>query len=503
MKEQHVFAVDLGASGGKCFIGRFKDHTFSMHEINRFSHDGISFFSRDDSGKVTERCYWNDTLLYENIVNGLYRCRREVSKRIEGIGIDTWGTDGGFVNPEGELAGKIYCYRDHRLDGMIEEVKRLIDPARIYEITGIHFQPFNVSNQLLWFMRNRRHTLQPGSLYLPMPAVFGFYLGGVRRIDSTWASVTQLMDCRTSDWSREVLDLLGIPYEILPEIVSPGSMAGALDGDLANRIGLNPAPIIAVGSHDTASAYSAAPVQDTNEALIISSGTWSLIGKLIPEPITSSVAMKYNLSNEGGIGNIRFLKNSMGLWIVQELRRGWEKADGKKMSWDTIVSLVTRSKPFTAFIDPDDSRFFNPPDMESEIAAYLRRTGQVPFTDRGSLLRIVYESLAMKYRAVSEQISEACGLPFRVVHIIGGGSKNELLNQFTADATGLPVLAGPQEITACGNIMVQAKALGIIPTLDDSHALIHEAFDIKKYAPLSSSGWETRYKDFKRIMTGL
>jgi rhamnulokinase len=502
MSEQHIFAVDLGASGGKCFVGTFKGGVFSMYEINRFSHDGVSFFSQDKTGKVAERCYWNDTLLYDNIIKGLYRFRREISNRVDGIGIDTWGTDGGFVTPDGDMAGKIYCYRDHRLDGMMEEVKKQINPARVYEITGVHFQPFNVSNQLLWFVRNRRHTLQPGYQYLPMPTVFGFYLGGVKKIDSTWASVTQLMDCRTSDWSRDLLDRLGIPHEIMPEIVEPGFTLGSLESALADRIGLNQSPIFAVASHDTASAYAAAPIQDTGEALIISSGTWSLVGKLIPEPITSAAAMNYNLSNEGGIGNIRFLKNCMGLWIVQELRRGWEKADGRAMEWEKIVSLVTRAKPFAAFIDPDAPCFFNPADMEAEIALYLQRTGQGRFTDRGILLRIVYESLAMKYRTVSEQISEACGAPFRVVHIIGGGCKNELLNQFTADATGLPVLAGPDEATACGNIMVQAKAAGIISALADSHALIHETFSIKKYEPLNSSEWKKRYDEFTRILTG-
>ncbi|MBN2323036.1 MAG: rhamnulokinase [Spirochaetes bacterium] len=501
MSEQHIFAVDLGASGGKCFVGTFKGGDFSMYEINRFSHDGVSFFSRDRTKTVAERCYWNDTLLYDNIIKGLHRFRREISDRVDGIGIDTWGTDGGFVTPDGDMAGKIYCYRDHRLDGMMDEVKRRIDPAHIYEITGIHFQPFNVSNQLLWFIQNRRHTLQPGSLYLPMPTVFGFYLGGVEKIDSTWASVTQLMDCRTSDWSEDILKRLGIPHEIMPEIVAPGFILGTLEDLLADRIGLNRAPIIAVASHDTASAYAAAPIRDTKEALIISSGTWSLVGKLIPKPITSASAMKYNLSNEGGIENIRFLKNCMGLWIVQELRRGWEKADGMEMGWEKIVSLVTRAKPFSAFIDPDAPCFFNPPDMEAEISQYLLRTGQQRFTDRGTLLRIVYESLAMKYRTVLEEISDACGAPFGVVHIIGGGCKNELLNQFTADATGLPVFAGPDEATACGNIMVQAKAVGIIPSLVNSHSLILDTFSIKKYEPLNSPQWNKRYGEFTGILT--
>ena len=497
MDIRRVFAIDLGASGGKCFVGTFDEGSFSLEEIHRFTHEGVSFYVEDSAGNVTERTYWDDIFLYNNIVRGLLRFRQEVSNRIDSIGVDTWGTDGSFVTPDGDITGRIYCYRDHRLDGMIAAVKKRIDPERLFEITGIHFQPFNISNQLLWFMSNRRHTLIPGSTFLPMPAIFNFYLGGSKTVDSTWASVTQLMDCHTKEWSREVLDRLEIPYEIMPKIVKPGTVVGSLLAELAESLGIQRAPIIAVGAHDTASAYAGAPIENYDEALIISSGTWSLVGKLIPEPVITDLAMRYNFSNEGGIGNIRFLKNCMGIWIIQELRRKWQKEDGRALPWKDIVTLVKRAEPFTAFIDPDDPGFYNPADMEKAILHFLKRNGQAVPNDRGTLVRIVLESLAMKYRMVSEQLTEACGRESSVVHIIGGGSKNELLNQFTADSLGLPVLAGPDEATACGNVMAQAIALKIIPGIEHAAPLIGNTFSIKSYKPSDRSKWERVYQDCK------
>ena len=498
MKKSRVVAVDLGASAGRCFAGSFDGGSFSIEEIHRFSHEGVAFYAEDSTGSVTERTYWDDTYLYNNILKGLRRFRHEMSDRIDGIGIDTWGSDGGFVTPDGDIIGKVYCYRDHRLDGMIDAVKRRIDPVRIYEITGIHFQPFNISNQLLWFMLNRRHMLPPGCIFLPMPTIFNFYLGGIKTVDSTWASITQLMDCHTKQWSREVLDRLDVPFEIMPRIVEPGTIVGSLREQITRSLDINDAPIIAVGAHDTASAYAAAPVHDPGEALIISSGTWSLIGKLIPEPITSSLAMKHNFSNEGGIGNIRFLKNCMGAWIAQEVRRKWQKEDGRDLPWGELTTLARRAEPFTAFIEPDDPGFYNPSDMENTIFDFLKRTGQPVPKDRGTLLRIIYESLAMKYRMVSEQITAACGKASSVVHIIGGGCKNVLLNQYTSNSTGLPVFAGPDEATACGNLMVQAKGLGIIRSLSEAVPLISEACSIKEYGPENPEQWQREYGRFKK-----
>jgi sugar (pentulose or hexulose) kinase len=492
-------AVDLGASGGKCFVGTFDKSGFSMQEVHRFPHEGVNFHLPDSTGAITERAHWDDTHLYRNIVIGLETCRRDGTPALDGIGIDTWGADGQFFSADSEMLAKIYCYRDHRLDTMIEQVKARIAAKRVYEITGIHFQPFNISNQLLWWMQNRKDLLRPGCFFLPIPSVFYFYLGGVKAVDSSWASVTQLMDAQHKCWSPEILAALDIPVEVLPAIVAPGSIVGKMSAPLAKAIGMNEVPLIAVGGHDTASAYAAAPVDNTDDALIISSGTWSLVGKLLPQPITNETAMAANVSNEGGIGNVRFLKNCMGLWLIQELRRGWRAADGKELSWGEIGQLTDEAKPFTAFVDPDDPSFYNPPNMEKAIADFCKKTGQTVPSDRGTFLRVAVESLALKYRMVNEQICAACGKPSKVLHIVGGGSKNATLNQFAANATGLPVLAGPEEATAVGNLMVQAMATGVIRSLHDALPIIRKAFPIGDYKPRDTEKWTTAYARFRQI----
>jgi rhamnulokinase len=495
-----VIAMDLGASGGKCFAGLFDDNGFTLREIHRFSHEAITMHVADRTGTVEERAYWDDLLIYRNLVEGLRAYRRDIGASVDTVGIDTWGADGVLVNEDGVTLGPMYCYRDHRLDGMIDQVKARMDPSRIYEITGIHFQPFNVSNQLLWLVQNRPSLIRPGVRYLPVPTLFSYYLGGVTVVDSSWASITQLMDARTRKWSREILRGLGIPSRIMPKIVAPGTIAGELRPALAESVGLNPAKIVAVGSHDTASAFAAAPVARTNKALIISSGTWSLIGKLIRAPLTGPEALAANLSNEGGIGNVRFLKNCMGTWLVQELRRAWRAEDGREMDWEECNRLTEAGRPFAALIDPDDAGFYNPPNMETAIMDFCRRTRQEPPRDRGTLLRTVYESLALKYRVVAEQISAVSGTPNTVVHIVGGGSRNVFLNQLTANACGMKVVAGPEEATAVGNAVVQAMALGIFRKPPEAKAMIRQAFPIKEYQPRDRDTWEKALERYRAIV---
>jgi rhamnulokinase len=500
MAEKKLFAVDLGASGGKCFVGFFGDKKFRMEEIHRFAHGGVPFFLADGSGEVTERTYWDDTCIYQNIVTGLQKARRAFGRKLDGIGIDTWGADGHFVTKDGDVLGKVYCYRDHRLDKMCDEVKARMDADKVYAITGNHFQPFNQSNQMLWYATRRPELLKLAKVYLPIPALFYYYLGGCTAVDSTFASVTQMMDAKKRKWSKEMLAALGIPESLMPEIVPPGTKIGKLQARLAKLCGLNAVDLIAVGSHDTASAFAAAPVKDTKKALIISSGTWSLVGKLIPKPITTPGAMKLGLSNEGGIGNTRFLRNCMGTWLVQELLRIWEIEDGKRMSWQEVDELTPAAKPFTAFIDPDDARFYNPDNMEKAIHEFIAETKQAELKDRGAVLRCVYESLALKYRFVNETINHVTGTDTEAVHIVGGGSNNAMLDQFTANSVGVPVLAGPTEATAVGNLMVQAIGAGIIPNLKAAMPLIKEAFPIKTYTPQDKAAWDAAYARFAKLL---
>ncbi len=499
-KQNKVIAVDLGASGGKVFACSFSEETFTMQEIHRFNHEAVAFHLPNKAGVMEERLFWDDVYLYGNIVAGLHAYRREIGTVVDSIGIDTWGTDGMFMAPGGLPVERMYSYRDHRLDGMIDKVKAKIDAKRMYSVTGITFQPFNLSNQLSWFVENRKELLKKGVIFLPAPTLFGYYLGGAVQVDSTWASVSQLMDARRKKWSREFVRALGIPSWVLPEIVPPGTVIGKMSKAVAESVGLNQAKIIAVASHDTASAFAAAPVRSAGSALIISSGTWSLIGKLVRRPITSEEAFKAGLSNEGGIGNVRFLKNCMGTWIVQELRRSWKNRDGVAMEWEELNRITEEGKRFSAFIDPDDPGFYNPQDMEKAVADFLRRTGQDAPKDRGTLLRMVYESLAMKYRMVSEEISNISGKATKVAHIVGGGSRNQLLNQMAADSLGVRVVAGPEEATAVGNAMVQALGLGVIDSMDGALPLIRGAFPIKEFRPKDAQSWAKEYKRFVGIV---
>lgn len=498
--EKKLFAVDLGASGGKCFVGFFGDATFRMEEIHRFAHEGALFFLADSDGEETERTHWDDIAIYQNILKGLQAARRQYGPKLDGIGIDTWGADGHFITRDGDVVGKVYCYRDHRLDNMCDEVRARIDAERVYEITGNHFLPFNQSNQMLWAATRRPAWLKRADVYLPIPALFYYYLGGCKVVDSTFASVTQMMDAKRKRWSGVMLKALGIPRRLMPEIVNPGTKIGKLRPKIAELCGLDPVDLIAVGSHDTASAFAAAPVKNAKKALIISSGTWSLVGKLIRKPITSADAMRAGLSNEGGIGNTRFLRNCMGTWIVQELLRIWEIEDGKRMEWSEVDTITPAAPAFTAFIDPDDARFYNPANMEQAIRSFLKETNQAEPKDRGTILRCVYESLALKYRYVNELINGVTNTDTEVVHIVGGGSNNALLNQFTADSVGVPVLAGPKEATAVGNLMVQAIGAGILPDLKAAMPLIKSAFPIKRFDPENKEAWDEAYGRFKRLL---
>jgi sugar (pentulose or hexulose) kinase len=498
MTTKRLLAVDLGASGGKCFAGTVGPDGFRMDEVHRFAHEGVAFHLPDRRGTVAERAHWDDTFIYQQIVRGLLAYRRAHGSGLDAIGIDTWGADGMMVSADGEQIGKVYCYRDHRLDTMIEEVAARIDRDRIYAITGIHFQPFNLSNQLLWFVTRRKDLLRACARFLPMPTLFYHYLGGGQEIDSTWASITQLMDARRHRWSAEILRGLGIPSRLLPAIVEPGARVGTLRSGLAAAAGVDAAALIAVGSHDTASAFAAAPVADADRALIVSSGTWSLVGRLVPRPITTAEAMAANLSNEGGIGNTRLLKNCMGTWIVQELLRVWETADGHRMAWAEVERLAAAAPAFAGFIDPDDRGFFNPANMEQAIRDYLARTRQPAPADRGCLLRLVYESLALQYRRVEAQIASVVGTPADAVHIVGGGSRSALLNQFAANALRRTVLAGPEDATAVGNLMVQAVGVGALPDLAAAQPLIRAAFPIREFRPADDAAWDAAFMSFQR-----
>lgn len=542
MKDLRAVAVDLGASGGKILAGVFRNQKLvDLREVYRFSHDPTTLFVSDRRGRRTEKLHWDVLQIYSNVLRGLRLAVSDLpSQGIHApevsIGIDAWGADGQFLSADGEFLGEMYAYRDHRLDGMIETVNSFISAERLYRLTGIHMQPFNISNQLLWFRLHRSSLFHLAHSFLPVASLFYFLLGGgsLRIVDSTIGSVSQLMDVNRLQWSPEIFRKLRIPMRLMPSIVFPATKQGVLSPEVCRSIGFLPdeshfssssspsssssassssshrPTLVAVAMHDTASAFAAAPCGGGSEvsresALIISSGTWSLVGRLVGSPqTTSDLPRRYNFSNEGGIGNVRLLKNVMGMWILQKLRAEWAARDGFEMSWKQIETEAAASPhSLLSFVDPDDSSFYHPPKMEIALMNYFAKTNQKLPTSKGGLIRSVLESLALKYRVVSDQLEEILKSPSKGVYIVGGGSRNSLLNQLTADATQLRVTAGPEEATAIGNLMLQAVGMNAVPSLDAAAAAVRGSLSLKTFDPLprSAGKWKEAAHRFRRIVS--
>ena len=426
---------------------------------------------------------------------------RKKGTSLSGIGIDTWGVDFGLLGRGDVLLGFPYHYRDSRTDGMLEEAFRRLPQAAIFERSGCQFLQINTLYQLLSMAVHKSPLLDAAETFLMIPDLFNFWLTGQKVCEFTDATTTQFYDPRSSGWSREIYTALDLPTEILPEVVQPGTRLGTLLPSVAAEAGLPEIPVIAPACHDTGSAVAAVPVYKDNWAYI-SSGTWSLMGIEVPEPIITDQALALNFTNEGGVENtFRFLKNIMGLWLVQECRRTWAQA-GDEMSYDEITQLAEDAKPFAALIDPDNDTFLPPGDMPARIVDYCKRTGQTPPSDAGEILRCALESLALKYRWVLEKLEVVGGNAIDVIHIVGGGAQNRILCQFTADATGTPVVAGPIEATAIGNIAVQAIASGLIGSISEAREVIARSFDVVSYEPQDSRKWDEAYEQFLK-MTGL
>ena len=497
-KNKIIGAFDLGASGGKFIVGIFAQGKFSIKEIYRFENKPINLYLKQKNKNI-HKIYWNDLSIYDEIIIGLKRLKDFGIEHLDSLGIDTWGTDGGCFNKYGESIGRVHNYRDHRLDKIRNELFKIIPERKFFQLTGIPSYPFNEVNQLFWLVKKRPFLLKATKFFLPITSIFYYYLGGARICEYTWASTTQLLDPFKKSWCKKIFKELDIPISIMPPVVMPGTKIGLLHQELVDEIGLNQVEIIATAAHDTACAYAAAPIKVEKNSLIISSGTWSLVGKLIPSPLINEKTYRNHFTNEGGIGNIRFLKNVMGTWIIQELRRIWKEKDKRELSWDEIVRMAKKGGKFFAFIDPDDASFYNPEDMQTAIKEFCKKSKQKIPQSRETILRIAYESLALKYQLTNATIEEITGKKNKYVYIVGGGAKNSLLNQFTANSTGLPVVAGPIEATAIGNILIQAKTLGIIKSMEEGRRLVKDSFPLPNYKPKDTLSWKKAAKNFKKI----
>lgn len=476
-------AADFGGGSGRIMAGSLLHGKLELEEVHRFPNRQV---------KLGKHVYWDFPALFEDMKTGL-KLAAQKGYNVCGIGIDTWGVDFGLIDKDGNLLGNPVCYRDARTDGMPAEVFKILDEQQHYAETGIQVMPINTLFQLYSMKQSGDAQLEVAQRLLFMPDLFSYFLTGVANNEYCIASTSELLDARRRDWSRDTIRALGLPEHLFGEIILPGTIRGKLKDDIAHETGLGAVDVIAVGSHDTASAVAAVPAacavvspteSSTAEAPIafLSSGTWSLLGVETDEPILTEEARKAQFTNEGGVGGrIRFLQNITGLWILQRLMSEW-KARGEEQTYDNIIPQAAQAE-INTIIPVDDAAFMNPECMESALMDYCSTHQLKAPANKAETVRCVLQSLAFKYAQAVERLNQCLPSPIRQLNIIGGGSQNKLLNQLTADALGIPVYAGPVEATAIGNILTQAMAKGEIADLRELREIVSRSVTPQVYHP--------------------
>ena len=484
MKKYKFLAFDFGASSGRAMLATFDGKKIELEEKHRFSNDPVT---------VNGGMYWDVLRLFHEIKQGILKCANSGDRDIDCIGIDTWGVDYGLLDKNDMLLGNPHHYRDTRTDGMYEKAFSIVPKEEIFKDTGIAFNWFNTIYQLLSEKLSGSTALKEAKTLLFMPDLFNFFLTGEKRCEYTVASTSQMFDSEKYEWSEDLLSKMGIPSDIFPKIIYPGEQVGVLKKELAEELGVGQIPVMAVASHDTGSAVASVPVTDTKDFVYISSGTWSLMGVELDNPIISDKSLKYNFTNEGGVNKtVRFLKNIMGLWLIQESRRQWDR-EGVLLSFDELEKQANEAAPFASLIDPDYEAFQTPGNMPEKIRDYCRMTNQQVPETRGEIVRCIAQSLAFKYRQTVENMEDVTGRKYSVINIVGGGIKDKMICRFTANATGRVVEAGPDEATSIGNVIVQAMAVGAIKDLKEGREIIKNSFDIARYEPRDKEEWDNAY----------
>lgn len=490
---KNFLAVDLGAESGRAVLGRFDGEQLSLHEIHRFPNGPV---------RIQNSLYWNVLGLFGEMKRGLAKAAGEAGGELASLGLDTWGVDFALLDRNGELIGNPHHYRDSRNDGMLDKGFAIVPRQEIFDQTGLQFMQINSLFQLLAMKLQKSPALETATTFLMMPDLFNYWLTGQKVCEYTDASTSQCYDPRKGAWALPLLEKFGLPTQMFPGIVQPGTRLGSLLPVIAEELGINQSiAVIAPGCHDTASAVAAVPMSEGTEAnsAYISSGTWSLVGVETNEPVINAQSLAYNFTNEGGVQNtIRLLKNVTGMWLVQECRRTWAQ-QGEELSYADITRLAGEAKPFAALVNPDDPSFLAPGDMPARIREFCRCTGQTPPADKGAIVRCALESLAFKYRWVIEKLEELNNRPITTVHIVGGGTQNRLLNQFAANATGRTVVTGPVEATAIGNILMQMLAMGQIGSLREGRAIVRGSFPVETYQPQDTGAWADAYGRYLKI----
>ena len=487
MKKKYFFAVDLGATSGRTIIGGLNDGKIELEELTRFDNNLI---------EVNGHFYWDIYALYFEIIKGLKTAKKQ-NLNITSIGIDTWGVDFVCVAEDGSISQPI-AYRDpHTFDAMEDYLENVMPKEKVYGVTGIQFMNFNSIFQLYAMKRSGNSALKNAQKILFIPDALSYMLTGNMVCEYTIASTAQLLDPRTKQLDPRLLASLGLTQSKFGRMVNPGDLVGTLTDAIQKETGLGAIPVVAVAGHDTGSAVAAVPAKDEKFAYL-SSGTWSLMGIETKEAIINKVSYDRNFTNEGGIeGTTRFLKNICGMWLYERCRKEWTDAP---KSHPELIAEAMKQPAFQSIINPDDAMFANPVSMVEAIQSYCEQTGQHVPQGYAETCRCIFESLALRYRQVFSYLSEMASFPINVLHIIGGGSLNNDLNQFTSNSLGVEVLAGPQEGTALGNIMVQAKAAGEVKDLWDMRRVIANSLELKKFTPKDKEEWDVAYKKFLEIV---
>ncbi len=489
MSELKMLAIDLGASSGRGIVGDFDGERLSLRENHRFSNDPVI---------TNGRMYWDILRIFHEIKQSITKTVLD-GDDVRSIGIDTWGVDYALIDRFGKMLANPTHYRDRRTEDITDHVSKTLSLERLYATAGIQTLNFNTIFQLAADLREDPAIFERAERLLNIPDLLNYFLTGNMANEYTILSTGALLNAAKRDYAYELMEALQIPTRLFGKIVQPGATIGKLLPQVLEETGNCNADVLTVASHDTASAVIAVPTQE-KDFIYISSGTWSLMGTELPEPLINSESEKLNFTNEGGAMNtIRFLKNIMGLWLIQESRRQWRR-EGKEYSFAQMEAWAKECKPLQCFIDPDDASFATPGNMPERVREFCRRTGQHVPESVGEIVRCIYESLALKYRKTAESIEAMMDKKAKVIHVVGGGTKDKFLSQMTADACGIPVSAGPEEATAIGNLMMQAIALGAVKNLSEARQVVSASFELKNYEPSSQRAmWDEAYGRFCAI----
>ncbi len=494
MAQQCYLAIDLGAESGRVIAGLFDGEQVQLNELHRFSNGPVA---------VGGTLRWDVLRLWSEIQVGLENAASEFGDSVVSIGVDTWGVDYVLQSSTFEMLGQPFHYRDKRTRGMLNHALTKVPKQEIFSQTGLQFMELNTLFQLLAMQKIDSPLLEMADSLLMMPDFFHWLLSGSRVAEFTNATTTQCFDPTNNDWSFDLLRKFDLPAHIFGKIVPPGTKLGQLRANVAKRTGLERIDVVAPATHDTGSAVAAVPTQQTGQAnwAYISSGTWSLIGVEVQQAVLTNRALELNVTNEGGVdGTYRLLKNIMGLWLVQQCRQSFLRS-GQAFDYEQLTRLAADAPRFRSLVDPDDSRFLNPDDMPKAIQNWCRQTEQpIPETE-GQIVRCALESLALKYQIVLGWLEELTGICIEVIHVVGGGSQNELLNQFTASACGRPVVTGPIEATALGNVLLQARTAGEIGSLMELRSVVRSSSDMQRFEPDGDTAWQQAHQRLIELLS--